>query len=589
MERRLAAILAADIAGYSRMMSSDEPGTLQRLTALRRDVLEPLISDHSGRVVKLLGDGLLVEFASAVNGLACAMAWQNKVAEHEAREPEDRRFAFRIGLNLGDIIAEDSDIHGDGVNIAARLEAEAEPGGICVSEEIYRQSKGKVPVAFEDLGERRLKNIAEPVRLYAVLGNAAAPDLAPLPLPGKPSIAVMPFDNISADPDQEYFSDGVTEDIITELSRFPTLFVIARNSTFSYKGKSQNLKQVARELGVQYILEGSIRRAGNRVRITAQLIDCANGAHLWAERYDRELENIFGLQEEITRNVVGAIAPQIEMAELARVLSGKTTRFSAYDLALKSQALFYDAVRMGKPEIYEQAIDTAKAALAQDPRCTHALWMLGWAYGEAYLYRWGPDPDGALDLGWAAMERFFEVDSTDPRGHMRRGLLQHFRGDHDAAVADFRRAFELNPNFALNVFAMAWCESLSGLTDEAREHAALGLRLSPRDNEVWLGVAYLALAQASFADGDFAETRKWADLAIQMHPRAPIRRALMIACCIHDGDMAGAAEHAEFLHSFSPDFIPSVLRGEMVLYKLPDHNALLAEGLSKAGTSDAAP
>ncbi len=504
MERRLAAILVADLVGYSRLMGNDERGTLERFNALRRDLLGPLIESHGGRVVKSLGDGLLVEFPSAVNALTCAVEWQAAVAKDQAETTEDRRFNFRIGLNLGDIIAEDGDIHDDGVNLAARIEAQADPGGICVSPEINTQSKGKVPIAFEDLGERRLKNVAEPVRLFRVLGSAVASGGAssPLPLPEKPSIAVLPFDNMSADPEQAYFSDGVTEDIITELSRFPTLFVIGRNSTFSYKGRATDLRQIGRELGVQYILEGSIRRAGNRVRITAQLIDSASGAHVWAERYDRDLEDIFVLQEEITSNVAGAIAPQIEMAEMDRVHSG-----------------------------------------------------------------------------WAVVERFFVIDSRDPRAHMCRGLIHHLRSEFDEAVADFRRAFDLNRNFALNLFTLAWCESLAGYPSEAREHAALGLRLSPRDDDLWLGVAYLALAQAAFADRDFAETRKWAAQAIQMHPRAPIRRALMIACDVHDGDLSGAEKHAEFLNSFAPDLIPSVLRGYVSFYKLPEHNALLADGL----------
>jgi tetratricopeptide (TPR) repeat protein len=347
-----------------------------------------------------------------------------------------------------------------------------------------------------------------------------------------------------------------------------------------------DVKQVARELGVQYVLEGSIRRAGKRVRVTAQLIDKETGSHVWAERYDRDLEDIFDLQEEITSNVVASIAPQIEMAEMARVRGGKDANFSSYDLALKAQALFYDAMRMGSPEVHQQAIDTAKAALDQDSRCTHALWIEAWANAEGYLYRWGPAPDQALDRAWTAVERFFEVDASDPRAYMARGIIHHFRGDHDAAVADLRRAFALNPNFAVNLFMLAWCESLSGFTEEAREHAALGLRLSPRDNELWLGVAYLALAQASFADGDFEETRKWGKLSIQMHPRAPIRRALMIACCVHDGEFAEAAEHVKFLDSFAPDFISSVLRGDLTLYKLPEHNALLADGLRAAGSSN---
>ncbi len=322
------------------------------------------------------------------------------------------------------------------------------------------------------------------------------------------------------------------------------------------------------------------------MRITAQLIDSETGNHIWAERYDRDLEDIFDLQEEITRNVVGAIAPQIEKAEMDRVRRARSTKVSSYDLALKAQALFYDAMRMGSPEVHQQAIDTAAEALKQDPRNTHALWIQTVAYYEQHLYRWGPAPDEALNHAWTAVERLFEIDSSDSRAYSARGVIHLFRGEHDAAVADHHRAFALNPNFAVNIFSMAWCESLSGLTEEAREHAELGLRLSPRDLDLWLGVAYLAQAQASFADGDFEKCKEWGRLAIQMHPRAPIRRALMIACCVQSGELEEAREHLEFLESFSPDFLPSVLRGDLSLYKMPEHNALLVEGLRQAGLSE---
>ena len=592
MDRRLAAILATDVVGYTRLIRADEEGTIAALKSLRADLIDPKIAAHHGRIVKLMGDGMLAEFPSVVDAVRAAVETQQAVAEHNSVLPEDKRIEFRVGINLADVVIDGGDIHGDGVNIAARLEGMAEPGGICISGMVYEGVRDRIDIPFEDLGEQEVKNIDRPVRVWrwtAGAGLAASVSAKmdePLPLPDKPSIAVLPFDNMSADPDQEYFSDGITEDIITELSRFPTLFVIARNSTFSYKGKSVDVKQVARELGVQYVLEGSIRRAGKRVRITAQLIDKETGGHVWAERYDRDLEDIFDLQEEITSNVVASIAPQIEMAEMARVRGSGQANFSSYDLALKAQALLYDALRMGSPEVHQQAIDTAKAALEQDSRCTLALSVQAWANADAYLYRWGPAPDQALDRAWIAVERFFEIDASDPRAYMVRGFVHHFRGDHDAAVADLRRAFALNPNFAINLIMLAWCESLSDFTEEAREHAALGLRLSPRENEIWLGTAYLALAQASFADGDFEETRKWGKLSIQMHPRAPIRRALMIACCVHDGEFAEAAEHVKFLDSFAPDFISSVLRGDLTLYKLPEHNALLADGLRAAGSSN---
>jgi len=588
LERRLAAILAADVVGYSRLMGEDEAGTLERLKSLRRELVQPKIIERKGRIVKLMGDGLLAEFPSVVEAVQCAVDIQDSMNEREAGLPDDRRIRLRIGVNLGDVIVEGSDIYGDGVNVAARLEALADPGGVCISGPAFDTVHGKLDAAFEDLGEQTMKNIAKPVRVYrlATARPQEGPSTYPaeaLPLPDKPSIAVLPFSNMSGDPEQEYFSDGITEDIITELSRFPTLFVIARNSSFAYKGQSVDVRRVAEELGVRYVLEGSIRRAGQRVRITAQLIDSETGKHIWAERYDRDLEDIFALQEEITRNVAGAIAPQIEMAEMDRVRGARPGNVSAYDLALKAQALFYDAARKGSPEILQQALDTTAAALEVDARNAHALWIQAWACVEGYLYRWGPAPDELLNEAWAAAERLVDVDSSDPRAYSARGMVEQFRGNHEAAVADHRYAFALNPNFAINIFTMAWCESLAGFTEEAREHAALGLRLSPRDNELWLGVAYLALAQASFADGDFEKCKEWAQLAIQMHPRAPIRQALMIACCVHNGDLEEAKEHAKFLASFSPDFIPSVLRGDLTLYKMPEHNALLVEGLRKAG------
>ena len=541
--------------------------------------------------MKLMGDGLLAEFASVVEAVRCAVDIQQAMVGREPDLPDERRIKLRIGVNLGDIIVEGSDIYGDGVNLAARLEGLADPGGICISSKVFEEVGNKLPATFEDLGEREVKNIREPVRVYRWTGAAADPMPGKagadetLPLPDKPSIAVLPFDNMSGDPEQEYFSDGITEDIITELSRFSGLFVIARNSSFAYKSESVDVRRIARELGVRYVLEGSIRRAGNRVRITAQLIDRESGSHLWAERYDRELEDIFDLQEEITSNVVASIAPQIEMAEMERLRGARSTKFTSYDLALKALALWYEGELLGRPVVLQQAIDVTKESLQQDSRNVHALWTQAMAYFVQYIYRWGPAPDEALDQSWAAVERFFEIDSSNSHAYTARALVYHFRGEHDAAIADFRRAYTLNPNFASNIILMAWCESLSGFTGEAREHAALGLRLSPRDNAIWLGTAYLALAQASFADGDFEKTRDWGKLAIQMHPKAPVRRALMIACCGSAGDLEEAGRHAAELKAFAPEFLPAILQGEMTLYKTPEHNALLVDGLRKAGLS----
>ena len=317
-ERRLTAIFAGDVAGYSRLMGADEEGTLSRLNAHRRDFLEPKIAEHRGRIVKRTGDGILIEFASAVDAARCAVEIQHGMIKRNAPVPQEKRIEFRIGIHVGDVIIEDGDIFGDGVNIAARLEGIAQPGGICISDDAYRQVRGKLDANFQDAGEQELKNIARPVRVYQLQPSGGASEGPRLALPDKPSIAVLAFENMSGDAEQEYFADGIAEDIITALSKSRWLFVIARNSSFTYKGRAIDIKQIGRELGVRYVLEGSVRKAGNRVRITGQLIEAATGTHLWAERYDRALEDIFAVQDEITHSIIGAIAPGILAAEIER-------------------------------------------------------------------------------------------------------------------------------------------------------------------------------------------------------------------------------------------------------------------------------
>src|SRR6516225_9265856 len=336
VERRLAAILAGDVAGYSRMMGADEEGTLLRLNTHRREFLEPKIADNRGRIVKRTGDGVLIEFASAVDATRCAVEIQRGMVERNASVPEEKRIELRIGIHIGDVIIEDGDIFGDGVNIAARLESIAQPGGVCISEDAYRQVRGKLDAKFQDVGEQSLKNITQPIRVYRLQPSGTATEATALPLPEKPSIAVLPFQNMSGDPEQDYFADGIVEEIITALSRFRELFVIARNSTFTYKGRAVDVKQVARELGVRYVLEGSVRKAGNRMRITGQLIDALSGAHLWADRIDGTFDDIFVLQDQVTENVVGAIAPKIEQAEIERAKPKPTESLDAYDSYLRA-------------------------------------------------------------------------------------------------------------------------------------------------------------------------------------------------------------------------------------------------------------
>jgi adenylate cyclase len=351
VERRLAAVLAADVAGYSRLMGVDEEGTLARLKAVRKSLVDPTIASHRGRIVKTTGDGLLVEFASAVDAARCAVEVQRGMAEQNGSVPPDQRIEFRIGIHVGDIIIDENDIFGDGVNIAVRLEGIAEPGGICISDDAQRQIRGKVDIALEDIGPQNLKNIAEPMRAWrsridpkssALPSPKASTETAqPLTLPDKPSIAVLPFQNMSGDPEQEYFADGMVEEITTALCRFHWLFVIARTSTFSYKGRAVDVKQVSRELGVRYVLEGSVRKAGNRVRITGQLIDATTGAHLWADRFEGFLENIFELQDQVASGVVGAIDPKLLEAEMARVTRKPPANLDAYDCFLRTSDYVY--------------------------------------------------------------------------------------------------------------------------------------------------------------------------------------------------------------------------------------------------------
>jgi adenylate cyclase len=378
VQRRLAAILAADVAGYSRLMGVDEEGTLAALKASRREVIDLKIAEHRGRIVKTTGDGALVEFASAVDAVRCAMEIQRAMAERNAHIPEDRRIEFRIGINVGDIIIDDGDIYGDGVNIAARIETLGSPGAICLSDNAYQQIKGKLTLDVSDMGERQLKNIAQPVRVHSVRDDNATAGPTTLAPPDKPSIAVLPFTNMSGDPEQEYFSDGISEDIITDLSKIAGLMVISRNSCFTYKGRAVDTRTVGGNLGVRSVLEGSIRRSGNRVRITAQLIDAATGGHLWAERYDRELTDLFAVQDDVTRCIVDALKVTLSAAEKARLATSEACNVEAYDYFMRGREFLYGENK--NREKFEQAKNFFTRALELDPNYSQGYAGLGWAY-----------------------------------------------------------------------------------------------------------------------------------------------------------------------------------------------------------------
>ncbi|MDX1489245.1 MAG: FlgO family outer membrane protein, partial [Acidiferrobacterales bacterium] len=433
MQRRLVAILAADVVGYTRLMGVDEAGTLRRLTELRQDFLEPLINAHHGRIVKLMGDGLLVEFASVVDAVACALAWQGGVTNR------NKDLRFRIGINLGDVIVEGGDIHGDGVNVAARLEGMAEPGGICLSGDAYRQARGKVEAEFEDLGEQSLKNVAEPVRVYRVAASNSntmptKDEAEPLPLPDKPSIAVLPFANMSTDPEQEFFSDGITEDIITALSKIQNLLVVARNSILIYKAKAVDVRQVSREQGVRYVLEGSVRKSGNRVRINAQLINAKSSHHIWAERFDRDLDDIFAVQDEITREVVIALDVRLRHGEQARFWSSGTENLEAWE----SVRLAMDWLGHATPESPNNARELCKKALDLDPNYAMAWVTLGWVYHHGVDVGLGytsvRDREGGLESALNCGKRALELDPSCADAFSLLSMCHLSSGEYDQAI-----------------------------------------------------------------------------------------------------------------------------------------------------------
>jgi adenylate cyclase len=508
VERRLAAILAADVAGYSRLMGTDEEGTHGRLKAHLAELVEPKISEHRGRTVKSTGDGFLAEFPSVVDAVRCAVEVQRGMFDREPDIPDDRRIRFRIAINVGDVIAEEHDIFGDSVNIAARLEALAEPGGICVSGIVHDQVRDKLDLAFEDIGNQQVKNIARPVhawRLWLGEKSAALPTTTPA-LPDKPSIAVLPFQNMSGDAEQDYFVDGLVEEITTAISRLPWLFVIARNSSFTYKGKAVDVKQVARELGVRYVLEGSMRKAGNRVRISGQLIDTATGAHIWADRFDAAIDDIFELQDRVASSVVGAIEPKVRQSEIERAGRKPTESLDAYDLYLRAQRQY----RKFTGSSVDQAIELSKRALALDPSyapaaaliglCRTTQWQQGWVSGSAVVRA------EAVRLARQAIE----TGKDDPDAlYMAAETLSWFAGDHDTAVGALDRALLLNP-----ICATAWRIRGFVLVRQNRPEPALdafhrAMRLSPLDPYGFASSA--GIAAAHLAARQYVEAIEWAE------------------------------------------------------------------------------
>ena len=516
MERRLAAIMAVDVVGYARLIRADEEGTIAALKALRADLVGPKLSEHNGRIVKLMGDGMLAEFPSVVDAVRAAVETQQAMAEHNSGLPEDKRIEFRVGINLGDVVIDGDDIHGDGVNVAARLEGMAEPGGICISGMVYEGVRDRIDIPFEDMGEQEVKNIARPIRVWrwseAVRAGPTVTGSKPLPLPDKPSIAVLPFENMSGDAEQEYFSDGISEDIITELSKFHELFVIARNSSFTYKGRAVDVKQIGRELGVRYVVEGSVRKAASRVRITAQLIDAASGSHIWADRYDGALDDIFDLQDDIATGVVGAIQPQLHRAEVERVRHKRPESLDAYDFALRGLAHMNELTPEGTAEGLKQFLKAIEA----DPGYARAYASASWCYRRKVqlhgMVLSDEDKARSIDLARAALK----ADSIDPYVLWQAGLTAAFvEGDFDAAVLYIDRSLSLNSNSTRAWMASGMVRCCIGDPETAIEHANRAIRLSPFDMAMWVAHGVLAIAHMQLAD--YEEAAAWARKSVRQH------------------------------------------------------------------------
>lgn len=579
-QRRLAAILAADVVGYSRLMGRDESGTLARLREHRQQRLEPTLARHGGRLVKLTGDGALAEFPSAVDALGAAVEFQQAMVEANQGQPEDTAIVFRIGLHLGDLIVDGDDLYGDGVNVAARLEAEAAPGGIVVSRTVHEAVVGRLKATFEDLGNLTLKNIERPIQAFRIgwesadwqmsAGTPVAPPVGLLPtsteealsLPDKPSIAVLPFQNMSGDPEQDYFADGMVDDIITELSRFRSLFVIARNSTFNYKGRSVDVRTVARELGVRYVLEGGIRKAANSVRVTAQLIDGLTGHHLWAERYDRKLADVFALQEELTARIVGAIAPEIKISEELRAVRRAPQNLTAYEIALRAHAHLFEAYEKTNPAMYKQAIDEGEEALRIDPNSALALWSVAYAKAVAAFTGVADDPEHFLrEAEWAA-NRLVELDVASANGYAMRAMCVSLTRQHNRygeALADARRANELNPNDTFALYVLGQVEVWLGDADAAIDHARQILRLSPLDRRIHL--TYVLLAVGCFVGRRYEEGANWA-LRAQMDARQMFLGHLnAVNCFVGMGEISKAKAEFAKARAIAPAWLEALIQG----------------------------
>ncbi len=578
--RRLAAILAADVAGYSRLMGADEEGTLAALKTHRKELIDPLISQHQGRIVKTTGDGLLIEFASIVDAVRCAVVMQQGMNGRNANVDESRRIRFRVGINVGDVIVEDGDIFGDGVNVAARLQALAEPGEICVSATVREHVAEKLPIGFADLGEHNVKNIARPVHVYRIETRVeprnAAPNAEPalLALPDRPSIAALPFANMSGDAEQDYFADGMVEDIITGLSRIKWLFVIARNSSFAYKGKSVDVKQAGRELGVRYVLEGSVRKASNRVRVTGQLIEAETGRHVWADRYDRTLDDIFAIQDELTMSVVAAIEPSLRQAEIERVKRKRPENLDAYDLLLQALPHVYTAM----PDGAARALTLLENALQKEPDYAQAHGFAAWAHEILFARGGGREEDrlGAIRHAHAAIAHGRDDAIALSLGGFVMGLVAH---DRDVARQALEAALALSPSCALAYILGSVVLVFAGDVDRGIEWGERALRLSPIDPLSY--GTLLAISLGRLARGEDEAAAAAAHRAFQANPYWSMAHFMLAATHAKRGRLDAAKAAAQRVLELQPGFTISATCAAFDIH--PSVAAPLSEALKVAG------
>lgn len=577
-QRRLAAIVAADVAGYSRLVGADEEGTLAALRAHRADLIDPLLAEHGGRVANTAGDSLLLEFPSIVDAVRCSVAVQKGMSQRNREIEQDRQIHFRVGIHLGDVIVDGNDLLGDGVNVAARLEGLCGPGGVVLSDDAYRQVRDRLDLDWTDDGEHEVKNIARPVQVWRWTAAQATPTPAtpaPRMVTDKPSIAVLAFTNMSGDPEQEYFSDGIAEDIITELSRLPSLFVIARNSSFTYKGRAVDIRQVAKELGVRYVLEGSVRKVGSRVRITGQLIDASTGGHIWANRFDGDLDDVFELQDRVTESVIGAIQPKLQKAEIERSRRKRPQDLSAYDFVMRAMPHVWSLDRDDNTE----ALSLLSQAIEVDSNYGVALSLAAWCHGQQVTYNWSDNLEKSRSQANNLASRAVVISHDDPLALTAIGAAYSTIGDRKSAETFLERAVLLDPNSAWAWSRLGWSRTYAERPRDAIEYFQRALRLSPYDPMIFNW--HVGLGSAYTMANEFDRAIEFFELALKERPKAVWMYRRLVPALWMAGRREDAKEGVRRLLLAYPDLTAEKVRRALPF--TPEHNAWNCELLVKAG------